>query len=222
MPMVARSLRSLVNERGTDRDFIYLLMLARKYGLEPITLHNALVEARGRKKSTCGSLSIESRELEENTFSFMFLQNNRAIAQTGISESSLAKLREVPPELTRLLRDQNRRSITTECGKLEKRIADLQVGLRHVSLRARVIGKSEVRTVMSRDGSPLIVCSATLSDGTGQIQLPLWNRQIDSVAKNDILIIREAIVEHFRGEMHLSIPRRTGSISVARSADGVE
>jgi ssDNA-binding replication factor A large subunit len=90
-----------------------------------------------------------------------------------------------------------------------------------VGLRARVIDKSEVRTVLSRDGLPLVVCSATLSDGTGQIQLPLWNRQIDSVAKNDMLIIREATVRHFRGEMHLSIPRKTGSISIIHSTDGI-
>jgi len=214
MPMAARSLRSFANERGSDRDFIYLLVLARKYDLEPIALHNALVEARGSKKSTCGSLSIESRELEENTFSFMFSQNNRAVAQTAISKYSLAKLREVPLELTRLLKDRNRRSMTTDCGESERRIADLRVGFRHVNLRARVIDKSEIRAVESRDGLPLVVCSATLSDGTGQIRLPLWNSQIDSVAKNDTVAIREATVGHFMGEMQLSIPRKTGTISI--------
>jgi len=214
MPMAARSLRSFANERGSDRDFIYLLVLARKYDLEPIALHNALVEARGSKKSTCGSLSIESRELEENTFSFMFSQNNRAVAQTAISKYSLAKLREVPLELTRLLKDRNRRSMATDCGESERRIADLRVGFRHVNLRARVIDKSEIRAVESRDGLPLVVCSATLSDGTGQIRLPLWNSQIDSVAKNDTVAIREATVGHFMGEMQLSIPRKTGTISI--------
>jgi replication factor A1 len=212
--MAARSLRSFANERGSDRDFIYLLVLARKYDLEPIALHNALVEARGSKKSTCGSLSIESRELEENTFSFMFSQNNRAVAQTAISKYSLAKLREVPLELTRLLKDRNRRSMATDCGESERRIADLRVGFRHVNLRARVIDKSEIRAVESRDGLPLVVCSATLSDGTGQIRLPLWNSQIDSVAKNDTVAIREATVGHFMGEMQLSIPRKTGTISI--------
>jgi len=189
-------------------------VLARKYDLEPIALHNALVEARGSKKSTCGSLSIESRELEENTFSFMFSQNNRAVAQTAISKYSLAKLREVPLELTRLLKDRNRRSMATDCGESERRIADLRVGFRHVNLRARVIDKSEIRAVESRDGLPLVVCSATLSDGTGQIRLPLWNSQIDSVAKNDTVAIREATVGHFMGEMQLSIPRKTGTISI--------
>lgn len=221
MPIATKSLRSLLNERGSDRDFIYLLMLARKYDLEPIALHNALVEARGSKESTCGSLSIEFRKPGDNTFCFMFSRNDRAVAQTAISEYSLEKLREVPPELARLLKDRDRRSMADDCGELERRIADLRVGLRHVSLRARVIDKSEVRAVKSREGLPLVVCSATISDGTGQIRLPLWNRQIDSVAKDDTVIIREAIVGHFRGEMQLSIPRKTGSISIVHSANRI-
>jgi replication factor A1 len=214
MSIVASSLRSLANERGTDRDFFYLLTLARKHGVEPIALYNALVEARDKKQSRCGSLSIELRRLRNNTFCFMFSRNDRAVAQTAVSEYSLAKLREVPPEITQLLKDRDRRPKATDCGELERRIADLQVGLRHVNLTARVIDKSEVRAVQSRDGLPLVVCSATLSDGTGQIRLPLWNSQIDSVAKNDTVVIREATVRHFMGEMQLSIPRKTGSISI--------
>jgi ssDNA-binding replication factor A large subunit len=104
--------------------------------------------------------------------------------------------------------------MANDWGESERRIADLQVGLRHVSLKARVIDKSEARTVQSREGLPLVVCSATLSDGTGQIQLPLWNSQIDSIAKNDTVTIREATVKHFKGKMQLSIPRKTGSISI--------
>lgn len=219
MSIAPKSLRSLANERGSDRDLIYLLMLARKHNLEPIALCKSLLEAKGKKESTCGPLSIELRRLKDNTFCYMFSRNDRAVAQTAVSEYSIAKLREVPPELTRLLKNKDQRSTTNDCGQLERRIADLQVGLRHVSLRARVIGKSEIRAVESRDGLPLVVCSATLSDGTGQIRLSLWNRQIDSVEKNDTLIIREATVGHFKGEMQLSVPRRTGSISIAHPAD---
>ena len=101
--------------------------------------------------------------------------------------------------------------------ELRRRIADLQIGLKHVNIEAKVIDKSEVRAVESRDGLPLAVCSATLSDGTGQIRLPLWNNQINSVAKNDTVAIREATVRYFRGEMQLSLPRRTGSISIVHS-----
>jgi len=219
MPVSPGSLRSLAGERGSDRDFIYLLILVRKYGLEPTALHDALVEAKSSKESTCGSLSIEFRERGDNTFCFMFSRNHRAVAQTAISEYSLAKLLEIPQEFTRLLNNQDRRSSATGCAKLKRSIADLRIGLKHVSLRAKVIDKSEVRALQSRNGSCLVLCSATLSDGTGQIRLSLWNNQIDSVAKNDTVIIREATVRNFRGEMHLSLPRKTGSISIVHSAD---
>jgi len=219
MPMISSSLRSLADERDSDRDFIYLLMLARKYDLKPIALHNALVKARENEKSTCGSLSIESRALGDNRSCFMFSQNDRAVAQTAISKHSLAKLRALPQELMELLRARGPKPTLAGNSEADRRIADLQIGLRHVNLKAKVIGKSRIRAVQSRDGLPLLVCSATLSDGTGKIQLPLWNRQIHSVVKNDTVIVRQATVRNFRGEMQLSIPRKNGSISIVHSAE---
>jgi replication factor A1 len=88
-------------------------------------------------------------------------------------------------------------------------------------LKARVTQKSEVRAVESRNGSPLAVCIATLSDGTGEIRLPLWNRQIDTIAKNDTVVIRDATVKNFRGEMQLSLPWKTGTISTVQSTDAI-
>ena len=214
MPM---AMRNLAGERGQDRDFIYLIMLARKYGLEPGDLHRALVKAKGSKEATCGSLSVELRERADNTYYYMFSQNNRAVAQTAISDDSLAKLRELPEEFTRLLNSQDRQCTA----ELERRIGDLQIGLRRVNLKARVIDKSEIRAVQSRDGSPLVVCSATLSDGTGKIRLPLWNNQINSVSKNDTVIVRDAAVRNFRGEMQLYLPRKIGSISIVHAEDGI-
>jgi len=217
--MITSSLRSLADERDSDRDFIYLLMLARKYDLEPVALHNALIKAGQSEKSTCGSLSIESRTMKDDTYCFMFSQNDRAVAQTAISKNSVAKLRQLPQELRQLLKDRDQRPRPTDDSEKERRIADLQIGLKHVNLKAKVIGKSKIRAVQSRDGLPLLVCSATLSDGTGRIQLPLWNRQIRSVAKNDTVMVREATVRNFRGEMQLSIPRKNGSISIVDSAE---
>ena len=211
------SMRSLASQRGSDRDLVYLLMLAKKYGLEPAALYGALVKAKGSKEARCGSLSIELRERGDNTLRFMFSQNNRSVAQAAVSESSLEKLRNLPVELGRLLSNQNQQSAADDDIELERRIGDLQIGSKHVSLRARVIDKSEVRAVESRNGSPLVLCIATLSDGTGQIRLPLWNKQIDSVSKNDTVVVRDAAVKNFRGEMQLSLPWRTGSISAVDS-----
>lgn len=212
------AMNGLAGERRSDRDFLYLLMLARKYGVEPEDLHHALVKARDSKGSTCGSLSIQLRQREDERSFFMFSQDKRSVAQAAISEDTLGKLRHVPPEFKRLL-TKTGTSSAADSAPTERRIVDLQVGLKHVSLRAKVIAKSEVRAVESRNGTPLLVCLATLSDGTGQIKLPLWNTSIDSVAENDSVIIRGAAVSNFRGEMQLSLPWKTGTISTEHSAD---
>ena len=214
------AMRKLTSGRGFDRDLAYLLMLARKYGLEPIDLHNALVKAKSSKESSCGALSIELREREESTCRFMFSQDDRSVAQASVSDVSLAKLRDVPLEFKRLLPSPRSQSADDQT-ESQRRIRDLQYGLKHVSLKARVTQKSEVRAVESRNGSPLAVCIATLSDGTGEIRLPLWNRQIDSIAKDDTVVIRDATVKNFRGEMQLSLPWKTGTISTVQSTDGI-
>jgi replication factor A1 len=214
------AMRSFAGKRSPDRDLVYLLLLARKYGLQLDDLHRALVKARGSKESRCGSLSIELRQREDRSVCFMFSRGQRSVAQAAISEHSVARLRQVPPEFKRLLNRED--SMSAANGpQAEKRIGDLQVGLRHVCLRAKVTDKSEVRAVDSRNGEPLVVSVATLSDGTGQIRLPLWNRRIDSVAKNDTVVIRDATVRNFRGEMQLSLPWKTGSISTVHSASGI-
>lgn len=215
------AMRRLAGGRGSDRDLVYLLMLARKYGLEPVELHNALQKAKGSKESSCGPLSIELRQSGENTFRFMFSQNDRSVAQAAVSDTSLERLRNVPPEFKQLLSKPHSQSTIDNQTESERRIADLQYGLKHVSLKATVTAKSEVRAVESRNGSPLAVCIATLSDGTGEIRLPLWNRQIDSIAKNDTVVVRDATVKNFRGEMQLSLPWKTGTISTVQSVDGL-
>jgi replication factor A1 len=215
------AMRKLTSGRGSDRDLAYLLMLARKYDLEPVDLHNALVKAKGSKEASCGPLSIELRAREETTCRFMFSQDDRSVAQASVSDASLAKLRDVPPEFKRLLKSPHLQSTIDGETESERRIRDLQYGLKHVSLKAKVTQKSEIRAVESRNGSPLAVCIATLSDGTGEIRLPLWNRQIDSIAKNDTVVIRDATVKNFRGEMQLSLPWKTGTISTVQSTDRI-
>jgi len=218
MPVAMRKLNS---GRGSDRDLAYLLLLARKYSLEPVDLHNALVKARASKESSCGPLGIELRERRENACRFMFSYDERSVAQASVSDSSLAKLLDLPQEFKRLLQNPRLQATIDGETKPERRIRDLQYGLKHVSLKAKVTQKSEIRAVESRNGSPLAVCIATLSDGTGEIRLPLWNRQIESIAKNDTVVIRDATVKNFRGEMQLSLPWKTGTISTVQSTDGI-
>jgi replication factor A1 len=207
--------------RGVDRDFVYLLRLAKKYTLKPGRLHDALIKARVDGQGKCGSLSIERRERKDHAFCFMFSCNSKPVGQAVLAETSVARLRDVPQEFQRLLSGRGRGSVVDARARSESRIADLQIGLKHVTLKARITEKSEVRAVYSRDGSQLAISVATLSDGTGQIRLPLWNKQIDTVAKNDTVVVRDATVRNFRGEMQLSLPWKTGTISTVNSTDGI-
>lgn len=76
--------------------------------------------------------------------------------------------------------------------------------------------KSEVRAVTSRDGMPLLVCDVTLSDGTGEIPLSVWNNQIDTVSQGDLVQIENATVRSFRGKIQLSLSRKVGVLTVLK------
>jgi len=151
----------------------------------------------------------------------MFSWNDQTVGQAVLAESSVARLKDLPQESMQVLWGRGRGAVADSKARSERRIADLQIGLKHVTLKARIMDKSEVRAVYSRDGSPLAICVATLSDDTGQIRLPLWNKQIDTVAKNDTVLIHDASVRYFRGEMQLSLPWRTGTISTVNSAGAI-
>ena len=125
----------------------------------------------------------------------------------------------MPAEFKQLLHNPRSQASFDDRTESERRIADLQYGLKHVNLKAKVTEKSEVRAVESRNGSPLAVCIATLSDGTGEIRLPLWNRQIDAISKNDTVVVKDATVKNFRGEMQLSLPWKTGIILPVESTN---
>jgi len=58
----------------------------------------------------------------------------------------------------------------------------------------------------------------TLSDGTGEIPLAVWNSQIGLVAKGDLIRIENARVRSFRGRIQLSLGRKTGTLTVLEHA----
>jgi len=73
-----------------------------------------------------------------------------------------------------------------------------------------------VRAVTSRDGTPLLVCDVTLSDGTGEIPLAVWNSQIGTVSEGDLVQIENASVRSFRGKTQLSLSRKMGALTVLK------
>lgn len=87
-------------------------------------------------------------------------------------------------------------------------IKDLQSGMNHVSLKARILEVPEPSRVVTRYGNYARVAKALIGDETGTIRLCLWNEQISSVSVGDTVQIENARASLFKGERQLSIGTR--------------
>lgn len=145
----------------------------------------------------------------------MFSLFDKPLGQAEIPNDSIDRLRRLPDEFRYLNFETEDTDLDVE---RERAISELKLGLKSVSFKAQVVKKSEVRAVTSRDGNPLLVCSVTLSDGTGQIPLVVWNGQISTVSEGDLVEIHDARVRNYRGEMQLSLSRKTGALTVLKPA----
>ena len=82
-------------------------------------------------------------------------------------------------------------------------IADLKAGDGNVDIEAEVTEISEPRTFekFGREGR---VAKATIKDDSGEIQLTLWNEQIDQIKVGNKLKITKGYVGEFKGERQLT------------------
>ena len=95
------------------------------------------------------------------------------------------------------------------------KIKELRDGMKGVDVEAKIIEKSATREVLSRFKDTVHrVATATISDGTGNIKLTLWNDQIDQVNVNDTVKVENGYITSFRGEIQLNVGRY-GKLSVA-------
>jgi ssDNA-binding replication factor A large subunit len=148
----------------------------------------------------------------------MFSVKEKAMAQAKIRNDSIKKLKSLPVEFTHFL-DAKKADSSKLGADSHSAIGSLRYGYSGVSLKARVVKKSEVRAVNSKDGTPLLVCDITLSDGTGEIPLAVWNSQISTVSKGDLVEVQNARVRSFRGEIQLSLGRKNSVLTVLESAN---
>jgi hypothetical protein len=210
---ILTGLRRLLGIGRFDRDILYLLQIAEKHNVSPTLLHASMLAARDHGVSRCGKVSIELRLRGVASSTYMFSVEGKPVAQADIPDHSVKELENLPDELSRYIntveehRDSNG----------ERKISDLRLGLKDVCFKAIVTKKSDVTAVTSRYGMPLLVCSVTLSDGTGEIPLTLWNNQTATVFKGDRVQVRDARVGNFRGTIQLSLSRKTGEVIVVES-----
>jgi len=208
-----------LNARSQDKDLAYLLRLAKKHKLTADNLHDSLRAKGLRGKAQCGELTIEMRLCGEGSSTYLFSVGGKLLSQANLQNDSIRKLKRLPENLSTYLDDDGQSASKLDANSVSA-ISSLRHGLSGVSFRARVSKKSVVRAVTSKDGTPLLVCDVTLSDGTGEIPLAVWNGQIGTVFEGDVVQIQNARVRSYRGQIQLSLGRRTGILTVVEPVIG--
>jgi len=194
----------------------YLAFLSVKYEVDPEEFLYALRLAEEHEESGCDKLSIQCRGKIKNNFIFLIKMESEVVAQFPISEEFLFNesnhLRDFMD--TDEIRGYIARKARTATANS---IKDLQTGMRHVNLKAKILEVAEPKHVFTRYGSHASVAKASIADETGTIKLCLWNGQIGSVSAGDTVQIENARVSAFRGERQMSL-EKTGTLNVEISA----
>jgi len=190
----------------------YLAFLSVKYEVNPEEFLYALRLAEEHKESRCDELSIQCRGKIKNNFIFLIKRKSEVVAQFPISEEFLLnrsnQLRNFM-ETDRIRRFLAKKARTATANSIK----DLQTGMSHINLKAKILEVAESKHVVTRYGNHASVAKASIADETGTIKLCLWNGQIAAVSAGDTVQIENAQVSAFRGERQLSLGK-TGTINV--------
>ena len=194
----------------------YLALISMKYGIDSDDFFDSFVEAWKRQESTCESLSIECRKRTRDYAVFLITNSCKVVAQFPIPKHIL----EEPNPLKDFASVRASRRTRVERAKVKHlQIGDLKSGMNQIKLEARVLEIPKPRSVVTRFGGFATVTNASITDETGIIQLPLWNKQIDAISVGDIIQVENARVVTFRGERQLKVGR-SGQLSVVKKGEG--
>jgi len=204
--------------RSDARTLEYLVKLSTKHQIDATEFFNAFVHARENGEAMCRGLTIQSRTRKNDRCIFLVTKDHIVVAQFPIQEEILRE----PNPLDRFdfLREsvnyiaamKNRKAPKT--GRVH--IKDLEVGMKGVSLKARVTEISKPKLILTRLNEYALLATATLFDKNSMIKVPLWNERIHSISVNDEVRIDNARVTVFRGEKQLRIGRN-GKLKVVEN-----
>ena len=100
------------------------------------------------------------------------------------------------------------------------KITELQPMQGNVELIAEIAEIGEIRQ-FNKFGKSGRVATAKLKDDSGEIELSLWNEQIDQFSKGDTVKVSNGYVKEYQGEMQLTTGMR-GTIELVKKAAVVE
>jgi replication factor A1 len=97
------------------------------------------------------------------------------------------------------------------------KVRDLTPNSKQVNVLAKVQSVGEPKEVMGKFGDPRKVCEAVVGDDTAVITLSLWNEQIGTIAKDEVILVDNGYVSLVRGHMRLNVGRY-GNLSKSTEA----
>jgi len=101
---------------------------------------------------------------------------------------------------------------------VDAKVSELNPQSRAVNVLAKVVSKSEVRSIAAgRDGAAHKVSDALVGDETGCIYLTLWDDNIEKVSDGDTILVKNGYINLFRGNMRLNIGRY-GTLEISEKA----
>ena len=183
----------------------YLIWISKKYELDTHKFLECFLDAWSHEKSLCKDIALQCRQKTETDGVFLITQDRKVIAQLHLTKTALERLADV--DLTCYPWNQSIVENTKNSGAMDLTIKDVNLTVKRVNLKANVINKSTMRTVYSRFGISHHLSTATISDSTGSIKLPLWNAQIDMVSVGDTIHIQNGRVRMFRGELQVNVSK---------------
>ena len=197
------------------RHLEYLALISMKYGIDSEEFLESIAEAWKRQRSTCKSLSIECRKKTRKEAVFLITDSSRVVAQFPLPTHIL----EEPNPLKEFAYLEASKRTTVEGTEMKHlSIRSLKSGMNRINLKASVLEIPKPRSVITRFGNVATVANASIADETGVIQLPLWNKQIDTVSVGDTVRVENARVVTFRGERQLRVGRH-GQLSVIEKTE---
>lgn len=99
------------------------------------------------------------------------------------------------------------------------KVRDLTPNSKQVNVLAKVLSIGEPKEVMGKFGDPRKVCEAVVGDDTATITLSLWNEQIGSIQKDEVILVDNGYVSLVRGHMRLNVGRY-GNLSKSTESIG--
>ena len=90
------------------------------------------------------------------------------------------------------------------------KIKDIADGMKNLNVKGRIVQITDIREFSKKNGNKGKVCNLVLTDGTGDIRIPIWDNQVDDIIRmfkvGDVILAKNVVVRQNNfGDAELSI-----------------